>query len=397
MGSAWFGIQVFWAFHGGSMPLFLRDFTDSKFTISLVLSLAGVMGLVVTPVVGYLSDRTTSRFGRRLPYVFLGVLGLVTCVLLLSRARAFGLIAFVSGAMYFFARTAEAPYLSLIPDLTAPEQRGTASGVMNLCGSFGAIACFIAASLIWERSPTTVFVMVALVCLGAMLVTVGFIREPASPPRDGSESVIPSSILRSVMTETNAIKWLFAQFFWWIGFFIIVTFAILFVAEELGVPEGKAFLVIVTFPIVATVLMLPMGMLGDRVNRKRALMLLIGLSAASQILISFSQTLTHAIITVGLSAIPFAGIMAIGYAFFLDLIPRERTAAFLGVGVMFVATAQMIGPLIGGKLIDTLGYRSIFPAATALMALSCFLVQFVRPDERSGAGAEEPPVPLERD
>jgi MFS family permease len=130
---------------------------------------------------------------------------------------------------------------------------------------------------------------------------------------------------------------------------------------------------------VATLLMLPMGMLGDRVNRKRALVILIGLSAASQLLISLSQTLTHALITVAISAIPFAGIMAIGYAFFLDLIPRERTAALLGVGVMFVATAQIIGPLIGGKLIDTLGYRSIFPGAAAFMAISCFLVRFVRP------------------
>jgi predicted MFS family arabinose efflux permease len=46
------------------MPLFLRNFTKSKFTISLVLSLAGVAGCIVPPIVGYLSDRSLTRFGR---------------------------------------------------------------------------------------------------------------------------------------------------------------------------------------------------------------------------------------------------------------------------------------------------------------------------------------------
>jgi predicted MFS family arabinose efflux permease len=45
LGVGWFGAQVFWAFHAGSMPLFLKGFTDSKFTISLVLSLAEFVGI----------------------------------------------------------------------------------------------------------------------------------------------------------------------------------------------------------------------------------------------------------------------------------------------------------------------------------------------------------------
>jgi Na+/melibiose symporter-like transporter len=75
LGVEWFGAQIFWAFHAGTMPLFLTGFTDSKFTISLVLSLAGVTGLIIPPTVGYLSDRASTRWGRRRPSFLL--IGLV--------------------------------------------------------------------------------------------------------------------------------------------------------------------------------------------------------------------------------------------------------------------------------------------------------------------------------
>ncbi|MBI4830962.1 MAG: MFS transporter [Candidatus Lindowbacteria bacterium] len=80
LGLGWFGMLFFWGFYSGAMPLFLANFTDSKFQISLVLSLAGFSGSVVPPIVGYLSDRATTRFGRRTPYVFFGILGTALCV-----------------------------------------------------------------------------------------------------------------------------------------------------------------------------------------------------------------------------------------------------------------------------------------------------------------------------
>ena len=50
LGAGFFGTQMVWAFHSASMPLFLKGFTESKFQISLVLSLAGVMGCLLLPL-----------------------------------------------------------------------------------------------------------------------------------------------------------------------------------------------------------------------------------------------------------------------------------------------------------------------------------------------------------
>jgi maltose/moltooligosaccharide transporter len=377
IGAGWFGFQVFWGFHGGPMPLFLRDFTDSKFTISLILSLAGVAGCIVPPIVGYLSDRSATRFGRRRPYIFLGFSAVFLCLLGLPYAPTLGIAALLAGSMYFTFRLAETPFLSLLPDVTPPRQRSTASGVMNLLGTFGLIACFAMSFVIWEDHPTALFRLVALISFGMVLLSICLIREPAQAREPSLETADPIGYLRSVAEETDALRFFTAQFFWWLGFWMISSFATLFVVEELGVAEGRSFLVLLPFTVVATVFMLPMGMLGDRYGRKGILSCAVALWAMAEILVGLSQNLTHAIITVAISAIPFACVMGVGYAYMLDLVSQQRTAEFVGFSTLSIAAAQIVGPAIGGALIDELGYRSIFPAAAAAMMIGFVVLQFV--------------------
>jgi MFS family permease len=293
--------------------------------------------------------------------------------------------------MYFCLRTAETPYLSLLPDITPTDQRSTASGIMNLCGSIGLISCFAATSVIWGRSPSAVFFGVGLVCLASMLSTVTFVREPATVPEAASNALGPSDYLRSLREESNVLVYLAGQTLWWLGFYMVSSFATLFVVEELGAPEAKSFLVLMAFSIIAALFMLPLGMLGDRFGRKAILSSMVALWAVAQLVVGLSQNLTHALITVGLSAIPFAGIMAVGYAFFLDLIPRRRTAEFVGISVVSIAIAVMLGRLTGGALIDAFGYRSIFPGATAIMLVGFGILQLVKPRAETETDLEESP------
>jgi MFS family permease len=128
-------------------------------------------------------------------------------------------------------------------------------------------------------------------------------------------------------------------------------------------------------------------MLGDRFGRKAILSGMVFAWAISQVLVGLSQNLTQAVVLVAISAIPFAAVMGVGFAFMLDLVPEDRTAEFVGFSVISIAVAQILGPLLGGKLIDELGYRSIFPAAAILMIVGLVILRFVRPR------AAPPPVP----
>jgi MFS family permease len=108
-----------------------------------------------------------------------------------------------------------------------------------------------------------------------------------------------------------------------------------------------------------------------------------------QVLVGFSQNLTHALLTFALCAIPYAGIMAVGYAFLFDLIPEERTAEFVGIGLVSMASGQICGPLIGGKVIDAFGYRWIFPCAAVFLVAGLIFLQFVKPRADSTGAAND--------
>lgn len=388
LGLGWFGIQFFWAFYSGSMPLFLRDFVESKFTISLVLSLAGVSGCLVPPLAGYLSDRTSTRFGRRKPYIILGTLGMFFCMLGLPHIATVGVIALVSACTYFLIDFAMAPYWALLPDITPPEQRGTASGVMNFLGGIGLIAYFLISSRIWDTNPVAVFYMVAFVALCSVFIAVAVIREPqAGFEAPGAGPANAWVYLKSVLKEKNVLRFFVAQSFWWLGFWVVQPFLTLFMVEELAVSEGTSLIVPMAASIVSTIVVVPLGILGDRYSRKLVLSCAVAFWVAAAIAIGFSQNLTHAIITVGLVGIPIAAVMAIGYAYMLDLVPEERTAEFVGLHIFSMAAPQIFGPLIGGSLIDSFGYRSIFPTAAVFTIVALIILQSVRPCSAGGSMA----------
>jgi MFS family permease len=379
LGAGWFGSNFFWGFYSGSMPLFLKNFTQSKFLISLVLGSAGLASCIVPPVVGYLSDRSNGRFGRRKPFVVAGVGGVLLCLSFLPHLKIYGTVAALSVVLYFSIAIAETPLFSLLPDVTPPEQRSTVSGVVHLMGSFGLIVFFILSSFIWDAHPGAVFRMAALVTFGAMMTVVLLIREPVLLNQRPKRTLNPMGYLGSIVRETQAMKYFATQFFVWQGFYMIASFMPLFLVEELGVSEGDSFYVPMALTIVSTLAMVPLGILGDRMGRKKLLSIMIAFWGIMGLLIAFSRNLPEAILAVSLTGIPFATILGVGYAYMLDLIPRERTAEFVGFSIFSISLPMVIGTVLSGTMIDIFGYRLLFPIASLMMFVGLITLQFTHP------------------
>jgi MFS family permease len=384
IGMGQLGTLFFWSFHGASMSLFLNDFTDSKYKIGFVIGLAGVANCLVPIVVGRISDRTRSRFGRRRPYIAAGTLVLFGSTVAFAHMPTLGAAALMAGIMFFSLAFCSVPYLALLPDITPPEQIGKASGYLNLLGGVGLIAYQAVAAKTWDNYPTETIYLVAVVFTASMFATVAFIREPPAASVAVSEKIHPFKYLAGVIKETNVMKFLAAIFFIYLGLLMIFPFVTLFLVEEMGIAEGRSILVMLTASIVETIVILPLGMLSDRFDKKKLLSYMIVLMAVTSPLIAFSQSFRHAVLAMGLMGIPIAGIVAVGYAFFLDLIPKGRAAEFVGFYAFCIGLAQIVAMQVGGKLIDIIGYRLVFSSGGIFIAIGFIIFQFIQAPKRNG-------------
>ena len=67
-----FAVQTFWGFTWATLPLYLKRLTDSNAATGVILSTTGITGLIFPVLAGAVSDRISTRFGRRRPLIVLG-------------------------------------------------------------------------------------------------------------------------------------------------------------------------------------------------------------------------------------------------------------------------------------------------------------------------------------
>ena len=146
-----FGVQIAYALQSANISRIFATFGADPHNLSYFWILPPLMGILVQPIVGTLSDKTWCRFGRRIPYLFVGATLAVLVMCLLPNAGSFGLT--VGGAMIFglialmFLDTsinmAMQPFKMLVGDMVNEEQKTKAYSIQSFLCNAGSIAGYI--------------------------------------------------------------------------------------------------------------------------------------------------------------------------------------------------------------------------------------------------------------
>ena len=146
-----FGVQIAYALQSANISRIFATLGADPHNLSYFWILPPLMGILVQPIVGTLSDKTWCRFGRRIPYLFVGATLAVLVMCLLPNAGSFGLT--VGGAMIFglialmFLDTsidmAMQPFKMLVGDMVHEEQRTKAYSIQSFLCNAGSIAGYI--------------------------------------------------------------------------------------------------------------------------------------------------------------------------------------------------------------------------------------------------------------
>ncbi len=146
-----FGVQIAYALQSANISRIFATLGADPHNLSYFWILPPLMGILVQPIVGTLSDKTWTRFGRRIPYLFIGATVAVLVMCLLPNAGSLGLA--VSAAMMFglialmFLDTsinmAMQPFKMMVGDMVNEEQKAKAYSIQSFLCNAGSVVGFL--------------------------------------------------------------------------------------------------------------------------------------------------------------------------------------------------------------------------------------------------------------
>ena len=325
-----------------------------------LLTFAGlIVAIAWQPLIGELSDRTRTRWGRRLPFFVGGGAVLIACLFLIAVAPGIGFFLPLLLLIQLSSNTIQSPSQALFPDHIPQDQRGAAAGWKSALEILGFVAGRqISGRLVAEGAVTAAVAVAAAAVVVAIAIVALVAREqgaPQTPPR------LPRfSLRRAFAFERRANPsfgpWFANRALVWGGFLALNTFLLFFVIDVLGLPEAQAQRFVADLSalmgIGVILVALPAGLLADRIGRRR-LLAASGMTAAggTALLLAWPST-TMALVAGGILGVSAGVFLTASWALATQIVPTTQAARMLGLANIATAAGSGLARLTGGLIID---------------------------------------------
>lgn len=326
--------------------------------LALVTGVGSVLALVSNPLFGRLSDRTTSSYGMRRPWMLLGLAGGTVGTLIVALAPSIGVVLVGWCIAQVFLNALLAAQVAVLPDQVPAVQRGVVSGVLGICLPAASVA---ATYLVQAFDRTTLAMFLGPCVVGSVLVLLFVARLPDRRLAAGRRP--PWSLrelLGSFYVDPRAdpdFAWAFAsRFLLVMAYAFLVTYQAYYLLGQVGVDESQVAHRIYVGTLVQSgvlALMSPVaGRLSDRLGRRKVFVAAAaGTYAVAMVVIATAGGLEGYLVGMAIGGLGFGAYMAVDLALVVDVLPRTESAAKdLGVlniaGALPFALAPAVAPLV---------------------------------------------------
>ncbi len=376
-----FAVQSFWGFTWATLPLYLKGFAESNTVTGIMLSTAGVTGLVLPVLSGAVSDRISTPWGRRRPVIAAG--WVLTCSMLLIMPGIGSLPAAlpVMIAAYAGFFMAIGPYFSLLPDMVPVAQRGAASGVMFLVGGTGMLSYLFFAARLWDHSHLRPFLWtVGAIVLSSAIMCLSVREKPGA-----MVPVQRSGLISEALRNRETARFFAGMVLWWIGLWMVSAFFVIACRDLFRVSTERAVRGFLIFNGAFVLFALPSGLLAARLGFKRVLVAALVFLAGGLLCIPLLKDFADSIPFLVITGAAYGAVIAVSYPFFLRLIPADKTAGFVGIYMACQNGTLLLGPALGGIILDRSGYTALFFTAAAFILAGTGVLLAVRSRENGRA------------
>lgn len=383
LGFGFFAISLTWSVYNSFVPDFLRKFTESKFLIGFIMTLDNYAGLFLQPLFGSLSDRTHTRFGRRMPYLLIGmpIAAVIVCIIPLYWSMLSLIVSIVS--LNLVMASFRSPTIALMPDLTPEPLRSKANGIINLMGGVGGAMAFLVGSFLYKMNNAYPFYMASFFIILSIIILYFNIREqrdslnyfngPVDREREDGRAKGGSGKI-----DWNVIMLLLAIFSWFVGYNAVETFFTLYGKEYLHVGVDVAARKFFYFTVTMILFAVPAGLIATRIGKKKTIMTGLALIILTFGGLMFSRSI-NAIGYMFLFAGAFWALININsYPLVVSMTDDSNIGRYTGYYYLFSSLAAIVSPPLVGKLIDWWGYRVLFTYSVIAFVIAFIFMMLVK-------------------
>jgi MFS family permease len=245
-------------------------------TVTALITIpAAIIGIIIQPTLGSISDYTISRWGRRKPYIVIGSLLDLVCLFGIATAQsALAIGAFVA-LLAVSTNTARGPFQGYVPDMIPERQVGLASaavGMMQILGNVtGFLLVTIAVALKAIELAIAAVAIVELLTMVAVVVRVGNGQPPLERRGRSWASVAGETWATDILRERSYVWLVASRLFFLMGGAMLVNLIITYLKQSHGLDENAAngtnFVLLILVVLGNLVAIVPAARISDRIGR----------------------------------------------------------------------------------------------------------------------------------
>ena len=402
-----FAQESMWNFYDSQVPPLLREHLASAALVGFIMGMDNLLGIFIQPWMANRSDRTRTRWGRRMPYLAVGMpLAALLFVILPHTADALPLLIVVIVAFALVSNSFKPIGEALVPDFIAPERRSRANAAVKIASSLTVIVAAVVSILLVDDHPALAFAVIALITLVSVTVLCLSIRDSSSPgyraavAEDAAEDAAEESTavgqarirdtIREIVRDPDRSRLLLIVAILvfgsaWAGSRALVT---PYGMETLGLSRGEAGGITLPSGIAFLLAAYPTALLAEHFGRLRTMIAGMAVFAAGMLLGTLVQTPTGTVVAFCIGAAGASAFLVNAVVVLWNLAPSARVfgtyAALYAVGWQ---AGAFLGPALIGGAVDVLGWPTMLLDIAVVAAVAVVIVVRIdRLQRRSDAG-----------
>ncbi|MEU4193556.1 MFS transporter [Kribbella sp. NPDC026611] len=356
--------------------------SNKEFVYGLVTGVGAAVSVFANPAFGAISDRTASRFGRRVPWVVAGAVGGAVGLFILSGAHLIALMLLGWCLMQLFGNALLAAATAVVPDRVPVSQRGVVGGWVAISQVLGALVGTALAAAFDN------YALGYVACAAFLLLSVvPYLLRSHDTQLIERPTFVLSSFVKSFWISPRRYPdfgwaWL-TRFLFNVGNALGTLYLFYYLQDKVGVADASTAVLILTaiYSVCVLTTAISFGRWSDRSGRRKIFVTGSGwVMAAAGVVLGFWPTWPGAILGAIVLGIGFGVYLAVDFALLTQVIPNARDRA-KDLGVINIANSlpQVLAPAIAAPIVKHLGgYPVLYLLASAVTLLAGVLVTKIR-------------------